>query len=175
MKSSLENEYVEFVTHHADRLCRTAYLLCGDWRRAEDATQEALLRLYRVWPKIQRRGDIRGYARKAVVSATLDGLRLRSSREVVGGDSYFTAEADPADPVGQVESRLVITEALTQLPPRQRACVVLRYFDQLSVEETADVLGCRPGTVKSQTKHALGKLRSRLALSDIHDLTALGG
>ncbi|TDU91295.1 RNA polymerase sigma (SigV) subunit [Kribbella voronezhensis] len=175
MKSSAESEYVEFVTHHADRLCRTAYLLCGDWRRAEDATQEALIRLYRVWPRIQRKGGIGAYARKVVVSTTLDALRPRSSREVVGGSAYFTAAADPADPIGLAESRLVIVRALAQLPPRQRACVVLRYFDELSVDETAATLGCRPGTVKSQTTRALDRLRAELAPSELSDFAGHGG
>jgi RNA polymerase sigma-70 factor (sigma-E family) len=171
--SDAESDYTAFVTHHANAMWRTAYLICGDRRRAEDATQEALLRLYRRWPKIRRDGIV-AYARKVVVSATLDALRRRSSTELVGGDSYFTSEADPTDHVGRAEHRLVITQALAQLPDRQRACVVLRYFDDLSVEETADVLGCRPGTVKSQTMRALEKLRLHPSLADL-DLAELGG
>ncbi|MEV5963128.1 SigE family RNA polymerase sigma factor [Kribbella sp. NPDC051952] len=174
MKSETESDYVDFVTHHANGMFRTSYLLCGDRRRAEDATQEALLRLYRIWPKLQRKDSIVAYARKVVVSTTLDGLRRRSSTELVGGDTYFTAEADPTDHVSRLERRLIITEALAGLPERQRACVVLRYFDELSVDETAEVLGCRPGTVKSQTLRALEKLRLHPALADL-DLAGLGG
>jgi RNA polymerase sigma-70 factor (sigma-E family) len=167
VRAETEQDYVEFVTHHANALCRTAYLLCGDWRRAEDATQEALIRLYRVWGRIQRRGAVAAYARKVVVSTTLDGLRRKSSQELVGGEDYFAAEADTADPLGVLENRLVITQALAELPPRQRACVVLRYFDELSVDETAAVLECRPGTVKSQTLRALEKLRNHPALAEL--------
>jgi RNA polymerase sigma-70 factor (sigma-E family) len=167
VKDEIERDYIDFVTHHANALCRTAYLLCGDWRRAEDATQEALIRLYRAWGRIQRKGGVGAYARKVVVSTTLDALRRKSSQEVVGGEAYFTAEADPADPFGVVENRLVITRALAELPPRQRACVVLRYFDELSVEETAAALNCRPGTVKSQTMRALDKLRAHPALAEL--------
>jgi RNA polymerase sigma-70 factor (sigma-E family) len=174
LDSEAEGEYTAFVTHHANAMWRTAYLLCGDRRRAEDATQEALLRLYRRWPRLHRKGGIVAYARKVVVTATLDGLRRRSSTELVGGDTYFTAEADPIDHVGRAEHRVVITQALAELPERQRACVVLRYFDDLSVDETADVLGCRPGTVKSQTMRALDKLRLHPALADF-DLAELGG
>ncbi|MEU4193582.1 SigE family RNA polymerase sigma factor [Kribbella sp. NPDC026611] len=173
MDSNAESEYVAFVTHQADAMWRTAYLLCGDRRRAEDATQDALLRLYRRWPKLHGTG-LNTYARKAVVSATLDGLRKRSSTEVVGGESYFATEADPTDHLGRAERRLAITQALAELPDRQRACVVLRYFDDLSVDETADVLGCRPGTVKSQTLRALEKLRRHPALAGF-DLAGLGG
>ena len=153
MRPETEQDYVEFVTHHANSLCRTAYLLCGDWRRAEDATQEALIRLYRIWGRIQRKGAIGAYARKVVV----------------GGDEYFANEAD-ADALGVVENRLVITKALAELPPRQRACVVLRYFDELSVEETAIALDCRPGTVKSQTLRALDKLREHPSLAELYEV-----
>jgi RNA polymerase sigma factor (sigma-70 family) len=101
------------------------------------------------------------------VSTTLDALRRKSSQELVGGEDYFTGEADPADPLGVLENRLVITQALAELPPRQRACVVLRYFDELSVDETAAALNCRPGTVKSQTLRALDKLRTHPALAEL--------
>ncbi|TDD53204.1 sigma-70 family RNA polymerase sigma factor [Kribbella antibiotica] len=134
MKSDVEQDYVDFVRHQANALCRTAYLLCGDWRRAEDATQEALIRLYRVWSRIQRKGSVGAYARKVVVSTTMDALRRKSSTEVVGGETYFAGEQERSDPLGVLENRLVITQALATLPPRQRACVVLRYFDEMSVE-----------------------------------------
>ncbi|MEV5966255.1 SigE family RNA polymerase sigma factor [Kribbella sp. NPDC051952] len=173
MKDEVEKDYVDFVTHQANSLCRTAYLLCGDWRRAEDATQEALIRLYRVWGRIQRKGAVGAYARKVVVSTTLDALRRKSSQELVGGEDYFAAEADGSDPLGLLENRLVITQALAELPPRQRACVVLRYFDELSVEETAAALDCRPGTVKSQTMRALEKLRTHPALLELSNFVGL--
>jgi RNA polymerase sigma-70 factor (sigma-E family) len=173
MKDEVEKDYVDFVTHQANSLCRTAYLLCGDWRRAEDATQEALIRLYRVWGRIQRKGAVGAYARKVVVSTTLDALRRKSSQEVVGGEDYFAGEADSSDPLGVLENRLVITQALAGLPPRQRACVVLRYFDELSVDETAAALDCRPGTVKSQTMRALEKLRTHPALLELSDFVGL--
>ncbi len=175
MKSQSEHDYVNFVTHHANGLCNTAYLLCGDWRRAEDATQEALLKLYRSWPRLQRSGAIGAYARKVVVSTTLDTFRRRSSTEVVGGETYFSSTADPADPMGRLESRLLIVQALAELPARQRACLVLRYFDELSVSETAEALGCSTGTVKSQTLRALEKLRLNPAFADLNDFAGLGG
>jgi RNA polymerase sigma-70 factor (sigma-E family) len=173
VKAETEQDYVEFVTHHANSLCRTAYLLCGDWRRAEDATQEALIRMYRVWGRIQRKGVVAAYARKVVVSTTLDALRRKSSQEVVAGAEYFANEA-VGDAVHLVENRMVITEALAELPPRQRACVVLRYFDELSVEETAIALDCRPGTVKSQTMRALEKLRAHPSLAELSELIGTG-
>ena len=170
-----EQGYADFVTHHANALCRTAYLLCGDWRRAEDATQEALIRMYRHWPKMHNRPGLKAYARKVVVSTTLEALRRKSSREVVSDDSQFLGTRDPADPYSRLENRMVIREALDELPPRQRACVVLRYFDQLSVDETAEALGVRPGTVKSQTMRALDKLRAHPGLADVSELAGIGG
>ncbi|MGW7682059.1 SigE family RNA polymerase sigma factor [Kribbella sp. NPDC054772] len=175
MGPETEQDYVEFVTHHANALCRTAYLLCGDWRRAEDATQEALIRMYRSWGRIQRKGAIGAYARKVVVSTTLDALRRKSSQEVVSDGEYFVNEPDRSNSLGDVENRLVITKALAELPPRQRACVVLRYFDELSVDETAIALDCRPGTVKSQTLRALEKLRAHPALAELSDLAGMKG
>jgi RNA polymerase sigma-70 factor (sigma-E family) len=175
VKSEAESEYVDFVTHHANGLCNTAYLLCGDWKRAEDATQEALLKLYRSWPRLHRKGAVGAYARKVVVSTTLDGLRRKSSTELVGGETFFSSTADPADPLGLLENRLLIIKALAALPTRQRACVVLRYFDELSVDETAEALGCSAGTVKSQTLRALEKLRLDPALADLTDFAGLGG
>jgi RNA polymerase sigma-70 factor (sigma-E family) len=174
MKQADEQDYVDFVTHQANALCRTSYLLCGDWRRAEDATQEALIRLYRIWSRIQRKGSVGAYARKVVVSTTMDGLRRKSSQEVVGGETYFAGEPDSSDPLAVLEDRLVITQALAGLPERQRACVVLRYFDELSVEETALALDCRPGTVKSQTMRALEKLRANPALAHFSELAGVG-
>ena len=88
-------------------------------------------------------------------------------------EDYFATEADGADPLGGVENRLVITQALAELPPRQRACVVLRYFDELSVDETAAALNCRPGTVKSQTMRALDKLRTHPAILEISTFAGL--
>ncbi|WP_202876291.1 sigma-70 family RNA polymerase sigma factor [Kribbella sp. VKM Ac-2566] len=75
--------------------------------------------------------------------------------------------------MGVVENRMVITKALAELPPRQRACVVLRYFDELSVDETAIALDCRPGTVKSQTLRALEKLRAHPSLAELSDLVGM--
>lgn len=173
MRAAAEAEYAEFVIHHADRLCRAAYLLCGDWARAEDATQEALLKLYRNWSRLRNRGSIATYSRKVLVSVTIDGLRRKSSRELTGVS--LPDSPSPVDGAADVENRLVIVRALAALAPRQRACVVLRYFDQLSVDETAEALGCRPGTVKSQTARALDTLRSQLASAGITDLVDLGG
>ena len=167
-----EVAFVEFAGAVRGRLRRTAYLLCGDWEQASDHVQEGLVRVYVAWPRLTRAGREHAYARKAVVSACLDHARRRSSSEL------------PSDPVGDVASahdlaesvalRTSLLAALATLPPRQRACVVLRYFDDLSVADTAAVLGCSEGTVKSQTSRALTSLRSLFSGSPTGELATEG-
>jgi RNA polymerase sigma-70 factor (sigma-E family) len=167
-----EAAFVEFAEAARGRLRRTAYLLCGDWEQASDHVQEGLIRVYVAWPRLTRVGREYAYARKAVVSAFLDHSRRRSSKEV------------PAEPDGNVSSgedvaeyvavRTALMAALDELPLRQRACVVLRYFDDLSVADTAAVLGCSEGTVKSQTSRALASLRSMFEHSPLGGLATEG-
>ena len=167
-----EAAFVEFAEAVRGKLRRTAYLLCGDWDQASDHVQEGLIRVYVAWPRLTRAGREYAYARKAVVNAFLDHARRRSSTEV-------PAEPDRDVPSGQdvaesVALRTALMSALTGLPSRQRACVVLRFFDDLSVADTAAVLGCTEGTVKSQTSRALASLRSTFEGSPIGGLAAEG-
>jgi RNA polymerase sigma-70 factor (sigma-E family) len=154
-----DDEYVEFVSHAMRELRRTAYLLCGDWHRAEDATQDALIRLYRRWPKVERREGLLPYARRTLLRILVDQSRRPWRREV-------SVEVTPDDalpgPIAAVDDRIVLVNALARVPPRRRACIVLRYLDELSVRETADALGCSEGTVKSQTARGLDDLRGAL-------------
>lgn len=167
-----EAEFVAFAQGARARLRQTAYLTCGDWDRASDHVQEALIRVYVAWPRLERAGREHAYARKAVVSAVLDHARRRSSREVV-------VEADPSRPApgdlaDQVTDRTALVAALATLAPRQRACIVLRYFEDLSVADTAAALGCSQGTVKSQTARGLDTLRSLFEDSPLGELTTEG-
>jgi RNA polymerase sigma-70 factor (sigma-E family) len=163
-----EAAFVEFAGSARDRLRRTAYLLCGDWDRASDLVQEALIRVYVRWPRLERRGGELAYARKAVVSAYLDQVRRRSSTERPQETDHTVASGE--DVATAVATRQALMDALAQLPPRQRACVVLRYFEDLSVEQTAALLGCTEGTVKSQTSRALFSLRSMFEDSPFGEL-----
>jgi RNA polymerase sigma-70 factor (sigma-E family) len=167
-----EAAFVEFAQSSRDRLRRTAYLLCGDWDQASDHVQEGLIRVYVAWPRLTRAGREHAYARKAVVSAFLDHSRRRSSTEV-------PTEPDQDQPSGHdvaeaVVLRTALMAALADLPARQRACVVLRYFDDLSIADTAAVLGCTEGTVKSQTSRALGALRTTFDGAALDDLAIEG-
>ena len=167
-----EAAFVEFATAVRARLRRTAYLLCGDWDQASDHVQEGLVRVYVAWPRLTRVGHEYAYARKAVVSAFLDHVRRRSSTEVVAEpDARLASGHDIAE---SVSARLALMVALAELPPRQRACVVLRYFEDLSVADTAALLGCSEGTVKSQTSRALASLRTVFEGSPLGELVTEG-
>jgi len=167
-----EEAFVAFAQAVRGRLRRTAYLMCGDWDQASDHVQEGLIRVYVAWPRLTRAGGEYAYARRAVLSASIDHARRRSSSEVVG-------DPDPDVPSGQdvaesVSARAAVMSALAELPPRQRACVVLRYYEDLSVAETAAALGCTEGTVKSQTSRALAALRSGFDGSPLGELVTGG-
>ena len=153
-----DQAFTDFAVAARARLRNTAYLLCGDWERASDHVQEGLVRVYVAWPRLVRNGGELAYARKAVVSAFLDATRRRSSTELPVAD--HPGGAAPDDVAGAVADRAALMAALARLPQRQRACVVLRYFEDLDVAATAAALGCGEGTVKSQTSRALASLRS---------------
>lgn len=166
MARGYDTEFRDFVEASRARLRRTAYLMCGDWDRAADVVQEAFIRLYVAWPRIDHGPGLAAYARSAVASVAIDQGRKRSSSEVVRDQVHV---AGAADEIAGVADRVVVLAALAALPPRQRACVVLRFYEDLGVAEVAQILGCRQGTVKSQTARALDTLRRTLgdpALTD---------
>src|SRR5262245_36426982 len=164
--------FTEFAAANRARLRSTAYLLCGDWHRASDHVQEGLLRLYVAWPRLVRQGGELAYARKAVVSAFLDSRRRRSSSERPTAEPEDRASGE--DLATAVADRDALMAALARLPERQRACVVLRYFEELDVRETAAALGCSDGTVKSQTSRALTSLRAMFEDDSRDELVVAG-
>jgi len=164
--------FSEFATASRSRLRSTAYLLCGDWERASDHVQEGLIRTYVAWPRLVRNGGELAYARKAVVSAFLDAARKRSSTERPTADHPDRASTE--DVASAVADRAALMTALAELPERQRTCVVLRYFEELDVRETAAVLRCSEGTVKSQTSRALATLRAMFEDADRDELVVAG-
>jgi RNA polymerase sigma-70 factor (sigma-E family) len=163
MRHDREEAFRTFVVEHRAELVRTATLLTsGDVHRAEDLVQVTLTRLYVAWHRIDGRRSPGAYARRVLVNAFIDDTRrpLRR-RERSHGD--LPERAVPGSP--GYEEREVVHRALTALPPRMRAAVVLRHWLQLDVRETADVLGCSEGTVKSQTARGLDRLRELLEVS----------
>ncbi len=160
MRDEHERDYGEFVQARLDRLRRFGYLLCGDWHLAEDAVQAALTRLYVVWPRVSRVGEVDAYVRRIVVTCLADerrrGFRRRERSTATPPERAVTDHAEAT------AARLSAAGALARLPPRQRAAIVLRYWEDLSVEQTARLLGCSTGTVKSQCARGLQTLRDLL-------------
>lgn len=149
-----DDEFTEFVQASWPGLYRTAYLLLGDRELAEDLAQTALAKTYAAWSRIDDRAAAPAYARRTLVNTASSWFRKKGWRNELPTDSVpdTSSSVDPS-------TRPAVMDALAQLPPRQRAVVVLRYYEDLSVAEAADALGCSPGTVKSQTFEAFAKLR----------------
>ncbi len=157
-------DFADFVHASWPGLYRTARLLLGDHGLAEDLTQTALAKTYVAWARVRDRDAAYAYARTTLVNTATSWFRRRSWRnelphEDVGLDRRGR-DTDPSD-------RPAVMDALAALPPRQRAVVVLRFYDDLSVAQTADTLGCSPGTVKSQTSVALARLRDLIGEQDL--------
>ena len=164
-------EFDDFVEESADGLLRAAYLIAWDLAEAEDLVQECFFRLARHWPRVRRMEHRTAYARKVLVNLALDEGRRRSRRraELQGSDRHPMEEREDvasAEVFGRVEAGTDLVRALGALPPRQRAALVLRYFEDLSAPQVAEVMGCSVGTVKSTTARALGQLRAGGGLTD---------
>ncbi|WP_245740113.1 SigE family RNA polymerase sigma factor [Nonomuraea maritima] len=140
-----------FVEARSPRLLRTAYLLCRDWAQAEDLLQAALVRAWRVWGRVGEHPD--AYVSRVLVNTHLSWRRRLWRRELPTDAPPETAAADMTD------ERAVLWAALGRLPPRQRAVLVLRYFEDLPEAAVAEILNCSIGTVKSQSSKAPAKLR----------------
>lgn len=150
--------FVEYFAARSEAMRGTAYLLCGDWHRAEDLVQTAFTKLYLVWNRVSRHEVLDSYVRQILIRLFLDERRRGWwRRERVSG-----AYAERPAPADAPEDRLVLLQALATVPPRQRAVLVLRYWEDLSIEETATALNCSPGTVKSQAARGLDTLRGLL-------------
>ncbi|WP_433611849.1 SigE family RNA polymerase sigma factor [Dactylosporangium sp. CA-139114] len=153
-----EQSYREYVAGNLERLRRTAFLLCGDWHTADDLVSTVLVKLYRHWKRAARFEHRDAYVRRMLLRAWLDERRRPWRRETA-----TEVLPDASVPGPDADRRLAVLSLLGSLPPRRRAVLVLRYFCDLSVEETAEALGCTEGTVKSQTARALESLRAHLS------------
>jgi RNA polymerase sigma-70 factor (sigma-E family) len=159
MDRSYEAEFAELVAAKGGALRRTAHLMCGDWHLAEDLVQGVFVKLHLNWRRVRREGSVDPYLRKILFHAYLDTRRAKWRRET---PAEYLPDAE-APGTAASDDRDVLVAALRRLPTRQRAVLVLRYWEDLSVEETAGLLGCAAGTVKSQASKGLAALRPLVA------------
>jgi RNA polymerase sigma-70 factor (sigma-E family) len=171
--SSDSDEFAAFVRARTPALLRSAYLLTGDQHLAEDLVQSALVRTHRAWSRVNALGNAEAYTRRAMYHLQVSWWRRRRVAESPTGDA--AARSAPAEPdhAELTALRLSLRVALVQLPPRQRAVVVLRFFDDLSEAQAAEVLGVTVGTIKSQTVRALARLRA--SAPELGDASMAGG
>jgi RNA polymerase sigma-70 factor (sigma-E family) len=155
-------EFEEYFVARRDAVRRAAYLLCGDWHLAEDLTQIGFVRLAAGWHRIRDRAALDAFVRTCVVRAYLSESR-RVWRRREHHQARLPERGTPDDSAENTTRRVVFAAALRQLPPRQRAVLVCRFYQGLDVAATAETLGCSAGTVKSQTAKALARLRTLLA------------
>lgn len=153
-----------FVVARGDALWRSAWLLTGDGHLAEDLVQTALTKSYGAWTRIGDAGGFEAYVRRTMYTTYVSWWRRRWNGERPTGQLPETAERGP-----DLELRRDLLDALAGLPRGQRAVVVLRWFEDLTERETAAVLGCSVGTVKSQASRAMAALRSSPALRPEED------
>jgi RNA polymerase sigma-70 factor (sigma-E family) len=162
LDSDREAAFEAFVLTRQASLLRLAFLLCGDLHHAEDLVQGTLERAYQHWRRVAAAGNPEAYVRRILVNTVTD---WRRSRRYVVEQSLDAALALPSPGEGsaeRLESHDVVVRALRGLPARMRAVLVLRYFQDLSETETASVLGCSVGTVKSQASRGLARLREAM-------------
>lgn len=152
-----DDEFTEFVHAAWPGLYRSAYLMLGDHQLAEDLTQTALAKTYGSWRKVREPAAAPAYARVVLANTAASWFRRRGWRNERPTEVLPDRGVEP-DP----STRTAVVSALATLAPRQRAVVVLRYYDDLSVREVAHALGISEGTVKSQTSDALARLRAVL-------------
>jgi len=159
----MDREFASFARERQQQLYRTAYLLCGNPDRAQDLVQSTLVALLRSWNKARDAEHLDAYAKKTLVRTfLLERRKLRREAEIQTlASGGWTDRAVPG-PAAEAELRILILEALRSLPPKPRAMLVLRYWEDLSVEQTALILGCSEGNVKSQCSRSLDKLRALL-------------
>jgi RNA polymerase sigma-70 factor (sigma-E family) len=155
VKQDVDGEFAEYFAARAGQLRRVAYALCGDWHLAEDLVQHTFVQLYRHWRRI--RGEtLDAYTRRVLLNAYLSNRRGRIRERVVADVPDRPAQGVAGGP------EVDVLALLADLPPRQRAVIVLRHLEDLSIADVAQLVGISEGSVKSQTSRGLASLRARL-------------
>ncbi|MEU5614906.1 SigE family RNA polymerase sigma factor [Streptomyces sparsogenes] len=162
-EAEAERAYTAYVSARLPALRRVAHLLCKDPHRADDVVQAALTKLYVHWRRARAADDLDRYVHTILVRCFLNEQRLGWARVVrLSGAPHETPGLPPVAGVPDIETRTVVHTALSRIPARQRAVLVLRFLCDLPVAEVAAVLGCSEGNVKSQTARGLARLRAQL-------------
>ncbi|GGY18760.1 RNA polymerase sigma24 factor [Streptomyces minutiscleroticus] len=150
-----EREFREFAEARQAQLRRSAYLLYGDWYQAQDLTRTVLMKLYAAWGRVRRDGNVDAYSRTILTRTFIDQQRKGGWREEPVSEPPPQSATVPVAP----EVHMMMREALMELSPRYRAVLVLRFWEDWTVEQTAHALRVTPGTVKSQSARGLARLR----------------
>jgi len=174
VNASDAEQFDEFMASRWPGLVRLAFGLTGDRWLAEDLAQTALASAYAAWWRVRRADDPDAYVRRILINASKRRFRGPRLSEQAGGPDDLP---DPAagDPAGEVGERSALLAALAELPPRQRAVVVLRYAEDMSDAQVGALLGCSAGTVRSQAARALAKLRASARLAEEEREEEAGG
>ncbi len=151
--------FSEFVEARSHALLRTAYLMVGDHQLAQDLLQEALIKTLIAWPRLRDPEKVDAYARRTVVTTAITWRRRRSFHE---RPAAFPSDGPGPDQADHFATHQLLIAHLRGLPPRQRAAIVLRYYEDLTLAQTAEIMGCSVGSVKSHVSIGLGKLRERM-------------
>ena len=155
-------EFADFAAARSRALHRAAYLMVGDTHLAQDLVQEALTKTYVAWPRLRDPGKAEAYTRKAITTTAISWMRRKGFR----GERPTEELPEPAASAShddRVAVRDLVWTALLELPARQRAAIVLRYYEDLTEAQTAAAMGCATGTVKSQVHAGIASLRQRLS------------
>jgi RNA polymerase sigma-70 factor (sigma-E family) len=159
-RAARDDEFAQFVAAATPRLRRTAYLMCRDWHLAQDLTQLTLAKMYASWARIWRTANLEAYSRTVLMNAVFDQRKRRSGSEVVLAD-LPDRPGQPGEP-STTELHVTLMDALATLPVRDQAIVVLRHYEDQSVETVAEILGVSASVVKMQSMRALSRLRELL-------------
>jgi RNA polymerase sigma-70 factor (sigma-E family) len=154
--------FAEYVSARSGALHRAAYLMVGDVGLAQDLVQEALIRTYTAWSRLRDPANAEAYTRRAITTIAIDWSRRRRSTERPSERPPDTAAADHAD---SVDDQAWLWQCLLRLPIRQRVAIVLRYYEDLTEAQTAEVMGCAVGTVKSTVSAGMATLRALVGAS----------
>ncbi|MBH5337584.1 SigE family RNA polymerase sigma factor [Streptomyces pactum] len=170
-----ERAYTEYVTARLPALRRIAHLLCKDPHRADDVVQTTLTKLYVHWRRARAAEDLDRYTHTMLVRCFLSEQRLGWARVRLSGAPHEVPGVPPAAGVPDIETRAEVHTALSRIPARQRAVLVLRFLCDLPVAEVAGILGCSEGNVKSQSARGLARLRAQLGPGRAEARLPVGG